>query len=74
MQALINMLKGFFDTIASIVDFIVDFFQDLVYVISLLGKFVVEIPSYFSFLPASLVVMLGTIFSIVVIYMILGRK
>lgn len=74
MKALIDMFKGFFDAIGSIIDFIVDFFQDLVYVISLLGKFVVEIPTYFSFLPPSLLVMIGTIFSVVVIYMVVGRK
>ena len=74
MQAIIDMFSGFIDTVGKIIDFVVDFFQDLIYVIGLLGKFIVEIPSYFSFLPASLVVMLGTVFSIVVIYMVLGRK
>lgn len=74
MQAIVDMFSGFIDTVGKIIDFVVDFFQDLIYVIGLLGKFIVEIPAYFSFLPASLVVMLGTVFSIVVIYMVLGRK
>lgn len=74
MSALINMLKGFFSTIGSVIDFIVDFFADLIYVIGLLGKFILEIPSYFSWLPGSIVIVLGTLFSLVVIYMILGRK
>lgn len=74
MTALINMLKGFFSTIGSVIDFIIDFFADLIYVIGLLGKFILEIPSYFTWLPGTVLAILITTFSIVVIYMILGRK
>lgn len=74
MGALVKMLKGFFSTISALIQFIIDFFADLVYVIGLLGKFVLEIPQYFSWLPSSVVAVLGVCFSLVVIYMILGRK
>lgn len=74
MASLMNMLKGFFQTIGSVIDFIVDFFADLVYVITLLGKFVLEIPMYFSWLPGELIALVATLFSLVIIYMILGRK
>lgn len=74
MQALIDMFTGFFDAIGKIIDFIIDFFADLVFVIATLGQFVLEIPGYFVWLPGEIIALIITIFSIVVIYMILGRK
>lgn len=74
MDALIKLIKGFIKSVTSIVDFIVDFFADLVYVIELLGDFVGEIPGYFSWLPGTCVALIGTLFSIVVIYVVVGRK
>lgn len=74
MASLMNMLKGFFGAIGAIIDFIIDFFADLIYAIGVLGKFVLEIPGYFSWLPPSALMILTTAFSLVVIYMILGRK
>lgn len=74
MQAIINGFTGFFDAFGKIIDFIVDFFADLVFVITTLGQFVLEIPGYFIWLPAEIIALIVTIFSIVVIYMILGRK
>ena len=81
MSAIFDVLAGigdFFSMIGnffvSIVDFVIDMVGDLVYVVALLGKFVIEIPGYFSWLPNEIVALLITAFSIVVIYMILGRK
>lgn len=74
MQVIINFFTGFIDAISSIINFVVDFFADLVYVITTLGQFVIEIPGYFVWLPAEIIALIVTIFSIVVIYMILGRK
>lgn len=74
MQAIIDMFTGFFSAIGSIIDFVVDFFTDLVFVIATLGQFVLEIPGYFVWLPGEIITLILTIFSIVVIYMILGRK
>lgn len=66
----IKSIANFFITVGQ---FIVDFISDLVYAIGLIGKTVLEIPSYIGWLPSSLIAMLTTIFSIVVIYKILGR-
>lgn len=74
MQAIIDFFVGLGDVISKVIDFVVDFFMDLVYVIGLLGQFVLEIPGYFSWLPGVAISLLVTIFSIVVIYMILNRK
>ena len=66
----IKSIANFFITVGQ---FIVDFISDLVYAIGLIGKTILEIPSYLGWLPSSLIAMLTTIFSIVVIYKILGR-
>lgn len=74
MQAIIDFFTGFADIIGSIVDFVIGFFTDLIYVIGLMGQFVIEIPGYFSWLPSTAIALLVTTFSIVVIYMVLNRK
>lgn len=74
MDAIINFFVGLKDVFTSVVDFVVDFFSDLVYIIGLLGSFVLYIPTYFSWLPVEIVALVATAFSIVVIYMILNRK
>lgn len=58
----------------SIFDFVIDFFEDIAYVIKLTGEFVLKIPDYFSWLPVEVVALIVTIFSVVVIYKVLGRE
>lgn len=74
MKAIINLIKGLVNSITTVIEFITDFFSDLLYVIGLLGQFVVEIPTYFRWLPGECIALITMIFSIVVIYMILNRK
>lgn len=74
MGALVDFFVGLGETISSIILFVVDMVGDLIYVVALLGKFVIEIPSYFMWLPNEIVALLVTAFGIVVIYMILNRK
>lgn len=74
MQAVIGFFQGIGSAIESVIDFVVSFFQDLVYLITLTGKFLAAIPGYFSWLPAPLLVILLPIFSIVVLYKVLGRE
>ncbi len=74
MGALIDILKSIGEMITAVFAFIIDFFQDLLYVIQLTGKFLMAIPGYFSWLPGPLLTLLLVIFSIVVIYKILGRE
>lgn len=66
----IKSIANFFITVGQ---FIVDFIADLVYAIGLIGKTVLELPSYIQWIPGSLVALLTTAFSIVVIYKVLGR-
>lgn len=74
MQPIIDFFTSLADLFTKAVDFIIGFFEDVVYVILLLGKFVIEIPGYFLWLPGVAIALLVTIFSIVVIYMVLNRK
>lgn len=74
MDAIVSFFTGIGNAIVSAFDFVISFFSDLVYVIQLLGKVVLSIPSYFSWLPGSISALLVTLFAIVVIYKILGRE
>ena len=74
MDAIVSFFTGIGNAIVSAFDFIVSFFSDLIYVIQLLGKVVLSIPSYFAWLPSSISALLVTLFAIVVIYKILGRE
>lgn len=74
MDAVISFFVGIGNAIISVFDFVISFFGDLIYVIKLLGKIVLSLPSYFSWLPGSYSSLLLTLFAIVVIYKILGRE
>lgn len=71
---MISALKSIFNLISSVVSFIIGFFQDLVYMITLLGKFILSLPSYLSWLPPTFITAVTLIFTIVVIYKVLGRE
>lgn len=74
MQAIIDFFNTVGSVISTVINFVVKMFSDLVMMLQLLAKFIVNIPSYFGWLPASVVAVIVTIFSIVVIYKILGRE
>lgn len=74
MGPIIDFFKGIGAIIGAVIDFVVGLFQDLIYMIQLLGQFIVNIPSYFVWLPSGVVAVIVTIFAIVVIYKILGRE
>lgn len=72
-----NIYKGiksivkFFE---AIVDFVIDFFEDLVYVIELVGETVKDIPSYLDAFPSVLVAGILALVGVAVIFKILGRE
>lgn len=74
MADVLEFLEGIGNAITSVIDFVVSFFQDLVYVIEVVTQTVLSIPSYFSWLPSAAIAIIVTIFGIVVIYKILGRE
>lgn len=74
MEALLDFFAAIGDIIGAIIDFVISLFQDLIFMIQLLGQTVANIPVYFSWLPSPLITTVVLIFSIVVIYKILGRE
>lgn len=74
MDGIISFLKGIGEAITTAFDFLIGLFEDLIYIIQLLGKVIVSIPGYFSWLPAELVGLLIALFAIVVIYKVMGRE
>lgn len=74
MDGIINFLSGIGDAIVAVIDFVISFFKDLIYMIQLLGKFLAQIPYYFSWLPGELLAIVVLIFGVVVVYKILGRE
>lgn len=73
LEKIWKVIKQLGELISAIVNFVVDFVEDLVYAVKLVAEWIANIPDYFSWLPASLVALLVTIFAIVAIYKILGR-
>lgn len=74
MQTIIDFFKTFIDIVVSIVDFVIQLFSDLIYVVGLLGEFVLRLPDFFGWLPSVAVTLLISTFTIVVIYKVLGRE
>lgn len=74
MRAILDILASFADWIEMIFDFIFGFFEDVVYIIKITGLFLLKIPDYFAWLPSQCVSLIVIIFSIVVVYKILGRE
>lgn len=65
---------GIGELIRSGFDFVLGFFEDIVYLVKITARFVVQIPSYFAWLPAPVVTLIITIFGVVVVYKVLGRE
>lgn len=71
---IIEALQGIFDFFRMLFEFVIEFFNDVVYIIRLTAQFVARIPSYFSWLPSEVVALIVSIFAVVVIYKVLGRE
>lgn len=74
MKALVEFIKGIAEGVSAAIDFLFGIIQDLVYMVQLLGQFILDIPAYLSWLPSAVVAIFITIFSIVVIYKVIGRE
>lgn len=68
-----DFLVGIGDMLMTAWDFVVGIFEDIAYLIKLLHEFLRNIPSYFSWLPASVVALVVAIFGVVVVLRVIGR-
>lgn len=74
MGAIIDFVKAIADGFLTVIDFVVSFVGDIVYIVQLTAMYLAQIPSYFSWLPGELLTIIVTIFAIVVIYKVTGRE
>lgn len=74
MDAIINFFEGITNVITGVIGFIVDFFGDIVYMVQLLGQIAVQLPTYFAWLPSQVLSALVLVFTLVILYKILGRE
>lgn len=73
MQNLINIFTSLFDIIKGIVDFIIGFFQDIVFIVKTLGQFIIKAPLMFGFLPPAVLAIFLVGITVVIIYKVVGR-
>lgn len=74
LETIKNVFLSFSNIVSSLVDFVVGFIEDIVYVVKLCASFVAKIPLLFSWLPAPALAIIIIIFSVVVIYKVMGRE
>lgn len=74
MQAIIDFFVTIGEVVTSIIDFVVKFFMDLVYIIGLLGQTIAALPAMIGWLPSACISLVIATFTIVVIYKIMGRE
>lgn len=74
MKAIVDFIGAIGEMIMSGLNFVVSLFQDLIYAISLFGKFIAQIPGYFSFLPSAALAVLGLMLAIALILFVVGRR
>ena len=74
MGALTDFLLGIGEGLLAVVTFVIDFFKDVAYLIKLTGEFVLKVPTYLSWLPAEVLALVVSVFTIVVLYKVLGRE
>lgn len=74
MQGIIDFLGSIINALNSVIQFVVNFVKDIIYLVQITAKFLAEIPNYFGWLPSVVSSSIVLIFTIVVIYKVLGRE
>lgn len=74
MSALFDLVQQLFDFILLLWDFVLGLINDLLYIIQLIPKVILNLPMMLeAFLPQSIVAILMTFVAVTVIYRIMGR-
>lgn len=68
-----NVLTSIADFFVSVWNFIINLIEDIVYVVKLASEVIGEIPSFFSWMPASVLALLVALLGIVVVYKVINR-
>lgn len=73
MQAIVDFLSGIGNAIVSIFDFVIALFRDFITFLKLLTLVPSYLESFLSWIPSEFTVLLLLLFSVVILYKILGR-
>lgn len=73
LQFLTESITRIIEFIKTAWDFIINFFKEIVYIIQLLANVVLNMPSYFVWLPSVVTTLIITGLSIIVVYKVIGR-
>lgn len=74
MTAIVSLLLSIADGLIAAFEFLASLIEDIAYMAQLLSQSVSSIPEYLSVFPAPILTLIGTIFTVVVIYKIIGRE
>lgn len=74
MQEIEQFFGWLYEALSSVIDFLISFVNDLVYIVDLTATFVLKIPIYLGWLPSQVLSIIIVCFGVVVIYKILGRE
>lgn len=74
MSGIIEFFTGIGNAITSALHYLLSIIQDTVYVVSLLGQFLISIPTYFTWMPEQILVLITLLLTIAIIMKILGRS
>lgn len=74
LQKIWNVIKDLGKIISSVIEFVFDMVEDLLYMIKLLGEVVLDIPDYLGFFPSIIITTVTTLIGVAVIFKVLGRE
>lgn len=74
MLGVFGFIRGLFDIIVSLIDMTFVIIKDTLYIIGITREYYHNIPNYFAWMPSPFITLICTIFSVVIIYKILGRE
>lgn len=74
MKAIIEFLTNIGSAIVFLFKFVGQLLGDIVYVVTLAGKFVIQVPLYFAWFSPDLVAWVVIIVALAVVFKVLGRE
>lgn len=69
-----SLLQSIADFFVAIFEIVMGLIRDIVQMVKMLGEFVGKIPDLFGWLPPAAVSLIVVLFSVVVIYKVIGRE
>lgn len=73
MAAIGEFFKSIGTFFSNVITLVRSFFEDIIYVIKLIGAAIGKIPSYLGFLPSAVIAVFVAGLTLIVIYKVLGR-